>query len=184
MAAGLCLHDHCSPGKDLKPFDLPKMKWFKETSKMGQGQRGDTNRKKTTCLMGEFSGFFFFPVFSKFMFLFSSFLWSLHLSPVHMCARALFIWLCVSQFVCFFKELWICRWWAAPVPEAGPPHGRAGTRARPTAAERISVFKAFENKLLQFPGCRVGLTEGFLAAASPESRPQGVPCQAGREGRV
>ena len=41
-----------------------------------------------------------------------------------------------------------------------PPGSRVGTRGRPTAAERISVFKAFENKLLQFPGCRVGVGRG------------------------
>jgi hypothetical protein len=36
------------------------------------------------------------------------------------------------------------------------------------AAERASVFKAFEKKkLLQFPGEGCGLVEGFLAAASP-----------------
>lgn len=83
--------------------------------------------------------------------------------------------MCVSVFVLFFKELWICRWWAAPVPEAGPPHGRAGTRGRPTAAERVSVFKAFENKLLQFSGCRVGLAEGSLVAASPRVQATGAP---------
>lgn len=71
-----------------------------------------------------------------------------------------FFFLVVYVFQFFSKELWICRWWAAPVPEAGPPCGRAGTRGRPTAAERISVFKAFENKLLQFPGCRVGAGRG------------------------
>lgn len=70
-------------------------------------------------------------------------------------------------FFFFFKELWICRWWAAPVPEAGPPRGRAGTRGRPTAAERISVFKAFENKLLQFPGCRVGVGRGVPGGGFP-----------------
>lgn len=47
------------------------------------------------------------------------------------------------------------------------------------AAERISVFKAFENKLLQFPGCRVGLAEGFLGRLLLESRPQGP--QSGEE---
>lgn len=91
-----------------------------------------------------------------------------------MCARALslaltlfffFLVVCVFQF--FLKELWICRWWAAPVPEAGPPHGRAGTRGGPTAAERISVFKAFENKLLQFPGCRVGAGRGVPGGGFP-----------------
>lgn len=59
------------------------------------GREGDTNRKtktkpkpkwgeKTTCLMGVF--FFFFlslSVYSKFMFFFTSFLWSLHLSLVN-----------------------------------------------------------------------------------------------------
>lgn len=79
--------------------------------------------------------------------------------------RGFFFFGCVFQF--FFKELWICRWWAAPVLEAGPPRGRAGTRGRPTAAERISVFKAFENKLLQFPGCRVGAGRGVPGHGFP-----------------
>ena len=78
------------------------------------------------------------------------------------------------MFQFFSKELWICRWWAVPVPEAGPPCGRAGTRGRPTAAERISVFKAFENKLLQFPGCRVGGGRGVPGG--------GFACSPGRGG--
>lgn len=104
MAAGLCLHDHCSPGKDLKPFDLPKMKWFKETSEMGQGQRGDTNRKKTTCLMGEFSGFFFFLYFPSLCFslVHSS---GLSISLLCTCVRVLFLFgcVCLSLFV-FLKN--------------------------------------------------------------------------------
>lgn len=143
------------PCKDLKPFDLPKMRCFKETLKMGGG---DTKQEKTTCLIGEFSGLFVFLYFPSLL-LFSSFL-SISHSCAHVCAL-FFGCVCVSVFVLFFKELWICRWWAAPVPEAGPPHGRAGTRGRPTAAERISVFKAFENKLLQFLGCRVGVGRGI-----------------------
>lgn len=59
--------------------------------------------------------------------------------------------------------------------EAELPHSRGRTRGRPMAAERISVFKAFENKLLQFPGCRVGLAEGFLGRLLLESRLQGLP---------
>lgn len=125
------------------------------------GAGSDTNRKKTTCLMREFSGFFLFLCFPS-LFSISSFLWSLHLSLSH---SWLFFFGCVFQF--FFKELWICRWWAAPVLEAGPPRGRAGTRGRPTAAERISVFKAFENKLLQFPGCRVGAGRGVPGHGFP-----------------
>lgn len=61
------------------------------------------------------------------------------------------------------------------VPKAGPPHGRAGTRGRPTAAERISVFKAFENKLLQFPGCRVGIGRGVPGGSFPRVQATGVP---------
>lgn len=100
------------------------------------------------------------------MFYFSS---SVSISLLCTCARVLsffFFFGCVCVSV-FLKELWICRWWAAPVPEAGPPHGRAGTRGGPTAAERISVFKAFENKLLQFPGCRVGVGRGVPGGGFP-----------------
>ena len=114
-----------------------------------------TGKKKNTCLMGEFPGFFCVCIPSLSL-VHSS---GLAISPTREFVLSLFF-LVVYVFQFFSKELWICRWWAAPVPEAGPPCGRAGTRGRPTAAERISVFKAFENKLLQFPGCRVGVGRG------------------------
>lgn len=91
---------------------------------------------------------------------------------MHSLSLAFFFgYVCVSVFL---KELWICHW-AALVLEAGPPRGRAGARGGPTAAERISVFKAFENKLLQFPGFRVGVGRGVPGGSSPRVQAAGAP---------
>ena len=137
--------------------------------------------KKNTCLMGEFSGFFFFFCFPSLSLVHSSGLVSSSLPHESSCSLSFFLVVCVFQF--FSKELWICRWWAAPVPEAGSPCGRAGTRGRPTAAERISVFKAFENKLTAVPRVQGGgWQRGSWCRLRLESRPQGLPCQVRREG--
>ena len=129
---------------------LSETRWFKETLKMGWGGEWHKQGKKktNTCLMGEFSGFFFlcFPSLS----LVRSSRGLISPSSPHKssCSLSLlffffFLFLGVCVFHFFFKELCVCHWWAAPVLEAGPPRSRVGTRGRPTAAERISVFKAF-----------------------------------------
>ena len=131
--------------------------------------------------MGEFSGFFFFFCFPSLSLVHSSGLVSPSLPHESSYSLSLFfLVVCVFQF--FSKELWICRWWA-PVPEAGSPRGRAGTRGRPTAAERISVFKAFENKLTAVPRVQGGgWQRGSWWRLCLKSRPQGLPCPVRRAG--
>lgn len=132
------------PSKDLKPFDLPKMRCFKETLKMGGG---DTNRKKTTYLVGEFSGFFFlfFCIFQVCFFLVHSSGLSISHSCAHVCALS-FLVVCVFQFLfCFLKNFGFAVGGQRRSQRLDPTW-QGWDRRRPTAAERISVFKAFENK--------------------------------------
>lgn len=67
---------------------------------------------------------------------------------ISLCLRTLS--LALVYLVCFifffFKELWICHWWATLIPGGWTALGKARARGRPTAAERASVFKAFEKK--------------------------------------
>lgn len=143
----LCSCSSPVPNKDLEASEL---RW-PETLKQGsEGTNSKTKRKqnkKNTCLMRVFFFFLSLYVYSKFMFFFTSFLWSLHLSFC-VCAHSLlllFIW-CVSFFFFFFKELWICHWWATLIPGGWTALSKARARGRPMAAERASVFKAFEKK--------------------------------------
>lgn len=77
-----------------------------------------------------------------------------------------FLVVCVFQFF-FFKNFGFAVGGQRQSQRPDPPRGRARTRGRPTAAERISVFKAFENKLLQFPGYRVGVGRGVPGHSFP-----------------
>lgn len=101
----------------------------------------------------------------------TSLLWSLHLSRA--CAHSLlrlFIW-CVSVLFLFFflKRTLDLPWVGNVIPGGWTALGRARARGRPTAAERIFVFKAFEEKLLQFPGYGVRVGRGVPSSGFPGS---------------
>lgn len=131
---------------------IRELRWQETLNRGREGTNSKAKRKqneKTTCLMRVF--FFSLYVYSKFMFFFTSFLWSLHLSRV--CAHSLlflFIW-CVSFFF-FLKNFGFAIGGQCWSPEAGLPLAGLGQGGRPTATERTSMFKAFEKKLPQFPG--------------------------------
>lgn len=86
------------PKQGLKSLIFQRQGGSKKPLKWN-GVGSDTNRKKkNTCLMGEFSGFFFFFLFSKFVI--SSFLWSgLSISPTREFVLSLFFGcVCFSFF--------------------------------------------------------------------------------------
>lgn len=132
--------------------------------------------------MGVFSGFFFFFLYFPSLFLFSSFLWYHHL----FCARVRacsFFWLCVC-FSFFLRTLDL------PLVGSASPRGRTphvaglGQGAGPRLLRGSLCLKPLKISYCSSQGTGWGLAEGFLATASLESRPQGLPCQAGRLGGV
>lgn len=114
------------------------------------------------------------------MFYFSSFL-CLHLSPVHMCARALslslslsfFFWLCVC--FSFFKR-------TLDLPLVGrlDPHvAGLGQGAGPRLLRGSLCLKPLRISYCSSQGAGWGLAEGFLAAASPRVQAAGAPVRRG-----
>lgn len=72
-------------------------------------------------------------------------------------------------FVFFLKRTLDLPWVGNVIPGGWTALGRARARGRPTAAERIFVFKAFEEKLLQFPGYGVRVGRGVPSSGFPGS---------------
>jgi hypothetical protein len=124
--------------------------------------------------------FFFFSVFSKFMFFFSSFLWSLHLSFMCMCTHSLFLALifwCVCVFQ-FFQNFGF-----SMVGSAGPwrlnlPVGRARQGAGSWLLRGSLCLKPLRISYCNSQGAGWVLAEGFPPGGGfPWSPGHGASCQ-------
>lgn len=134
--------------------------------------------------MGVFSGFFFFCIFQVcFSLVHSS---GITISFVHVCARALFFGcVCVSVFFFFFLRTLDLPLVGSASPRGRTPHvAGLGQGAGPRLLRGSLCLKPLKISYCSSQGTGWGLAEGFLATASLESRPQGLPCQAGRVGGV
>lgn len=180
-AALLCPQGHPPyPCKDLKPFDLPKMRCFKETLKMGGG---DTNRKNHLFGGRVFRCFFFsfFLYFPSFFLVHSSGL-SISHSCAHVCALS-FLVVCVFQFLfCFLKNFGFAVGGQRRSQRLDPHMAGLGQGAGPRLLRGSLCLKPLRISYCSSQGAGWGLTEGSLVAASPRVQATGAPCQTRRLG--
>lgn len=117
------------------------------------------------------------------MFLFSSFLWSLHLSLPCTCVCSLF-WLCVSFSFFFFKNFGFAIGGQRRSQRLDPDMAGLGQGAGPRLLRGSLCLKPLRISYCSSQGAGWGLAEGFLVAASPRVQATGAPCQARLGGRV